>query len=136
MIAVLDSNVVIGAFSSSDQYAAPAKAILDAFSAGTINTLLTTNYALVETVNFLLRKASHDAAMRALRFLTETEGITLVFVDRIMQARINEYFSRYKELSITDCSLIAIADEHDVRTVFSFDAGFDRVRGITRSTKV
>ena len=44
-------------------------------------------------------------------------------------------FQKYKELSLADCSLIALAEEKRIKEIFSFDRAFDRVSGISRKEK-
>ena len=54
--AVIDSLIWIGAFSDRDQYRKVSKLILEHLRKGIIKKVYVTDYVLIETVNFLLRK--------------------------------------------------------------------------------
>ena len=68
--------------------------------------------------------------------LTESERIRVRCVDELMHFRIMQLFQKYKELSVADCSLIALAEEQGINQIFSFDTAFDRVRGIEQKEEI
>lgn len=130
--AIIDSGVWIGARYQNDQYRKKALAIVDAFINKQIKEVHLTDYVLVETINFLLRKEGYETASEALDSFLESERVIIRYVDKMMLMRIRELGQRYKGLSLTDCSLIALAEETGVNDVFSFDSAFDKVRGLQR----
>lgn len=134
--AVIDSLVWIGSFSDRDQYRVISKSIIDNFSNGTINKVYITDYILLETINFLLRKEKFETTILALKLFLQHEKIEIVFVDELMLQNIKEMFEKYKDLSLTDCSIIVLMEEKNIKHLFSFDSGFDKVKGILRKENV
>ena len=130
--AIVDSGVWIAAKHASDQYYGKAARIIRAWNDNSISYVFITDYVVVETANFLLRKTSFETALEAVKMLTESERIRVRYVDKLMHAAIMRLFQQYKGLSIADCSLIALAEEEGVSTLFSFDTAFDKVKGISR----
>lgn len=132
MNAIADSNIFIAAWHKADDKSNSAIEILNQFKEGKIKTLFITNYVVVETVNFILRKAGYEHAFKAYIYLTQTDGIRIFYVDKIMDSEIKNLFMKYKSLSITDCSLIALSREISIKSVYSFDKGLDKAKEITR----
>lgn len=131
--AIIDSGVWIAAKHASDQYYGEASKIINSWNDGSIGYVLITDYVVLETANFLLRKTSFGTALEAIRMLTESQRIRVRYVDALMHARIMELFQQYKDLSLTDCSLIALAEEEDVKELYSFDTAFDKIKSVQRS---
>ena len=132
MRAILDSGIFIATQYKDDFYSERAMSILKGFKEGKISEIYINNYVLLEVVNFLLRKAFFDRANKAYEFLTKTDNIKLVYVDEVMDGRIKELFEKYKDLSLTDCSLIVLSENYKIKNLFSFDSGFDKVKNIIR----
>ena len=132
MRAILDSGIFIATQYKDDFYSERAMSILKGFKEGKISEIYINNYVLLEVVNFLLRKAFFDRANKAYEFLTKTDNIKLVYVDEVMDGGIKELFEKYKDLSLTDCSLIVLGENYKIKNLFSFDSGFDKVKGIIR----
>ncbi len=130
--AIIDSGVWIAAKHASDKYYDKASRIINALDNNSIGCVFITDYVVLETANFLLRKASFETTLEAIKMLTESERIKVRYVDELMQARIMKLFRQYKELSVTDCSLLALAEEEGISHIFSFDRAFDRVKGAVR----
>lgn len=133
--AIIDAPVWIGAHWDRDQWRLPSKEILDAFCEGKIRTVHVTDYVIVETINFLLRKGNSEVVQEALGVFLSAR-VRIRYVDELFFARICEIFSKYPALSLTDCSLIALAEELQLKTIFSFDTGFDRVSGLVRKEQI
>ena len=133
-VAVVDSGVFIGSKYPKDQYHKEALGILENFISGEIQRIYITDYVLAETISFLLSKAGFQMADGAFDYLTETENIEIVKLEDV--SAIKPLFKRYKKLSITDCSLVALAEKLKIKEIFSFDKHFDSVKGITRLTSL
>lgn len=134
--AIIDSGVWIAAKHASDKYYGNAAEIIKALDDNRILYAFITDYVVLETANFLLRKTSFETALEAIRMLTESERIKVRYVDELMHFRIMQLFQKYKELSVADCSLIALAEEQGISQIFSFDTAFDRVSGIERKEEI
>lgn len=134
--AIFDSGVLIGSQDAKDQYAVQASEILKYFKNKTILRIYITDYVLVETVNFLLKRSGFEKARIMLDFLLNTEDIEIIYTDNASMERIKELFNKYKNLSITDCSLVVLAEKFKIKEIFSFDKNFDSVKGIKRLTSI
>ena len=130
--AIIDSGIWIGARYKNEQYREKALAVVDAFLSNQIKEVHLTDYVLVETINFLLRKEGYETAIEALDSFLESERVIIRYVDKMMLMRIRELVRRYKGLSITDSSLAVLVEETGISDIFSFDAAFDKVKGISR----
>ena len=134
--AILDSGIVIGIFDKGDQFYNQAKSIFEEFEKRNISTFYTTDYVAVECSNFLLRKVSPKSALQALRLLFETDGIRMIFVDPGSKKRLIGIMEKFPGLSFTDASLIFISESVGIKTMYSFDKGFDKVKGVIRKDRV
>ena len=132
--AIFDSGVFIGSKYSRDQYNEEAIKILENLKDGNVGKVYITNYVLAETVNFLLTKAGFEMADETLDYLTATDDIEIVEVEDL--EIIKEIFKQYKNLSITDCSLVALSEKLKIKEIFSFDKHFDAIRGLKRLTSI
>ncbi len=135
MNAIFDSNIFIAAWHKGDGRRQDAVEILKKFISEEIKTIYITNYVLVEVVNFLLRKLRSEEVIEAYAYLTQTDRIKLIYVDNIMENEIKDLFFQYKELSLTDCSLLVLSKEFSIKNIYSFDGGFDKVKEVIRSEK-
>ncbi|MBI2140716.1 type II toxin-antitoxin system VapC family toxin [Candidatus Woesearchaeota archaeon] len=132
MNALIDSNVFIAAWHPRDQKSDLSISILDKFDKREIQYLYTTNYVVVEVINFLLRKVSFSEVWKAFQFLTKTERLKVIYIDSYLEIGLNRFFEKFQSLSLTDSSLLAMGREKGINTLYSFDSGFDKVKGIMR----
>lgn len=134
--AIYDSGILIGSQDAKDQYAQQASEILKYFKNKIVLRIYITDYVIVETINFLLKRAGFEKARVVLDFLLNTEDIEIIHTDNSSMGKIKEIFHKYKNLSITDCSLVALSEKIKIKEIFSFDKHFDSVKGMTRLTSV
>jgi len=132
--AIFDSGIFIGSKYSRDQYNSEAVKILEGLKDENIGKAYITNYVLAECINFLLTKAGFKMADEALNYLTGTDNIEIVETEDL--EKIKEIFKKYKNLSITDCSLVALSEKLKIREVFSFDKHFDTIKELKRLTTI
>lgn len=130
--AIIDSNVLIASWHKRDQYNEQSIGILKKIAAGEIHEVYITNYIVMEVVNFLMKKTFFSVAMEALNYLTKTDRIHVIYVDRLFSLAIEQIFTKYNVLTLTDCSLVAIAQQEGINTIYSFDTGFDSVKSVKR----
>jgi len=134
--AIFDAGIWIAAKSSKDQYRKLALPLLDSFSKKEIGNIHITDYVINESVNFLLKKERFEVAFDLLQYVLSTDRVKIRYVDEIMLNRIKELFEKYKDLSVTDCSLLALSEELKIKEIFSFDDDFDKVNGLERKEAV
>jgi len=53
--------------------------------------------------------------------------LEIIFVDRVIFNKAWKYFQRYKELSFTDCTSLALIEEYEIDYIASFDSDFDGI---------
>ncbi|MEK6948763.1 MAG: PIN domain-containing protein [Nanoarchaeota archaeon] len=134
--AIFDSGVFIGSQEKRDQYALIAAEILKYFRNKVIIKVYTTDYVVVETINFLLKKSGFDKTKFMYDFLMNTNNMEIVYASNLSMERLKEIFNKYKNLTITDCSLIALAEKYKIKEIFSFDKHFDSIKGLRRLTAI
>jgi predicted nucleic acid-binding protein len=135
MNAIIDANVFIAAWHKRDQYADQGIHIVKKLVTSKIKYAFLTNYVLAEIVNYIQKKESFVLAEEIYVYLTQTDKIHIIYVDEMMENSIKQLFRKYKTLSLTDCSLIVLAEEQNIKTIYSFDKGFDKVKSIERREK-
>lgn len=131
--AIFDSGIFIGAKLDRDQYNEQAIRIMGDFMNGVISKIFITNYVVSECVNFMLSKSGFQKANETFEYLTGTENIEIVEVEL---SEIKNIFQKYKALSITDCSLVVVAEKLNIKNLFSFDRHFNAVKSIKRLENV
>ncbi len=80
----------------------------------------------------MLKKVDFEIVSKFLDYVTKTDCIRIIYVDSFMEDEIKEFFFKYKDLTLTDCSLLVLANQLNIKTLYSFDSGFDKVKGIER----
>ena len=133
---VIDTVVWVGAKSERDNYHKKSNNIINAFLNKKIKKVFITDYILIETINFLLRKSGFEFAHDVLNSITKSNKIKIRYSDEIFLIKIKEIFEKYKNLSLTDCSIVALMEERKIKYLFSFDSGFDKVKGIIRKETI
>lgn len=128
----IDSVVWIGAKLKNDQWNQKSVHIVKKFVDKKIKKAYITDYILLETVNFLLRKGGYDAAVETLKIFENHERIEIINIDEITFSRASALFKDYPGLSITDASTIAVMEELEIEQLYSFDKDFDRIDWIVR----
>lgn len=90
-----------------------------------------TDYVVLEVVNFLLRKTCPDHAFKTLDMFENHERIDTFFVDSNTFRESSEIAKKFK-ISLTDASLVSLMKSTGIKTIYSFESGFDRVKGLER----
>jgi predicted nucleic acid-binding protein len=132
MIAFIDSVVWIGAKLKNDQWHKQSTKIINKFIKKEIRTAYVTDYIILESVNFILRKGGFDAALETLKIFENHERIKIINVDEITFAHASSIFKQYPGLSITDASIVATMNELEIGHIYSFDKGFDMIPWLER----
>lgn len=127
--AIFDTSVWIGFHMKKDQWRDPGKRIIKAFLDGKIKKVHVTDYVVVETVNFLLRKWSQQLALDSLDVF-HADRVIVHHSSKMMLSKSEELFKKYPGLSLTDASLVALALELNTKNIFAFDADFDNIHGV------
>lgn len=135
MHAAIDTSVWIGAFRKKDQWHDQAKPIIEAFAKGEISRVYITDYIVLETVNFLLRKTDIQTTVNVLKMFRHHNRIEIISVDADLFEKSCDLVEKY-EISLGDASMIAMMKNLDLNVIYSFDSGIDRLPGVIRKIQV
>ena len=124
--------VWIGAKLKNDQWHKESAHIINRFIKKEIKKATVTDHIILESVNFILRKGGFEAALETLEIFENHERIEVINVDEINFARASSIFRKYPGLSITDASTVAVMQEFKIKHIYTFDKGFDKIKGIVR----
>ena len=128
----VDSVVWIGAKLKRDQWYSRSLSIIKRFMEEKEMIVHVTDYIVLETVNFLLRKGGFEVALKTLGLFMEHERINVIHVDEKMLERIYAIFKEFRGLSITDASIVVAMQDRGINRLYSFDDGFDKIGWIER----
>jgi len=128
----IDSVVLIGAKLKRDKWHDKSIVILTKFLNKEITIAHVTEYVVLETVNYLLRKAGFEVALETLNLFRIHERIKVINVDERLYTRTCEIFMHYPGLSLTDASIVAAMEKVGVKALYSFDGGFDELDWVER----
>ncbi|MEF8903683.1 MAG: PIN domain-containing protein [Haloarculaceae archaeon] len=129
---VVDANVLIAARLSRDQDHERGREIANAFDRGNLPTALVSSDVLEEMLNYLQARSTHAVAVETLDALIESRGFELVYMPKADFDAGRSLFRAYDRLSLTDGVIAASMDRRGIEYLYSFDDGFDSVKGITR----
>lgn len=128
----IDSVVWIGAKLKNDQWHKESVSIINKFINKEIKKAYVTDYIILETVNFVLRKGGFDAALETMNIFENHERIEVINIDEITFAQASAIFKKYPGLSITDASTVAVMEELEIKRIYTFDKGFDMIDWVVR----
>lgn len=128
----IDSVIWIGAKLERDQWHGKSKIIIQEFLNRKIKTAYVTDYIVLESVNFLLRKAGFNTALETLNLFRNHERIRILNVNGKLFDETCKIFSTYPGLSFTDASIVAAMHSLGINVLYSFDEGFNKINWIER----
>jgi hypothetical protein len=134
--AVVDSNVLFGAFNERDQYHDRALPLLRAFDREELPRAHVTTLVLPEVLNPTQHRRGHDFAVDVLERLSESSGFTVEHPTQEEIARGEALFHGASGIEYTDCVTVAYMRSRELRYIYSFDDDFDAFESVTRLNDV
>jgi len=131
MRVVIDSCVWIACMSKRDANYESARRIIQEVFGDEALSVCVTDYVVLEVINFLLQKTGPDLAFKTLNMFEKHDRINIFFMGPERFEETSRIARKYKT-SLTDASLITLMKSTGIRTIYSFDSGFDKVKGIER----
>ena len=128
----IDSGIWIGAKLKRDRWHDQSVSIINKFLNKEIKIVYVTDYIVLESVNFLLRKAGFETALETLNLFLVHERLKIINVDEQLFKRASEILMSFPGLSLTDASIAITMEKLGMRKLYSFDGGFDRIEWIER----
>jgi len=87
---------------------------------------------LIETVNVLGKKSGHETARKAASQLLHPDSqFLLIETHTYLMAALEKFEKQSSAVSLTDCIVMAVADDYSTQDVFGFDKQF-KDAGYTR----
>lgn len=133
----LDTTVLVGAADRRDQLHDASRRILQAVATGRLGTALVSDFILDETVTILGRRRGVGAkrAVQVALGVLDSGRVRCAFIDATTFRDALQVFAKFEAtLSLTDASTVAVMRSAGCSVLFSHDADFDRVPGISRQT--
>lgn len=129
----LDTGPLVATVSPRDANREDALALLDRIRSREWSTVVTSDYVLTETLNFVARKIRRRDAARAVRvhvFGDAKARPIVTHVARVHAGRFAQALERFEKnfdagLSFTDWTNLVTMEDERITTIATFDHGFD-----------
>lgn len=130
--AVVDTSVLVDFRDESSPRHDRAQEIVRAIDRGDLPTTRVTNYVLLETLNWLQARRRHDLAVDTYHRLVESAGFAVSHAAQKDFAAAVDCFETHDSLAFGDATIVAYMRREGIEYLYSFDADFDAVDGVTR----
>lgn len=130
--ALVDTSILFAAAYSHDSYHEEALPILRGLDDGSLPEAIVPDYVLAETMNGLLTKVGHDAAVDLLDRIERNARFHVQRLSNDAFATAKSRFRRHPALSLVDACLLSHGDKADLAFLYSFDDDFDRFDTVSR----
>lgn len=130
----IDSCIWIAYKSKRDRDHEKASQVMKNFLDEKLMKAYISDYVIIEVINFLLRKASPKIAFETLDLFLKHERIEICVIDKFLFDQSCEIARKF-DISLTDASIVAMMDNLDIKTLHSFDSGFDKISWIERKER-
>lgn len=131
-VAVLDTTVLYAAADASDARHDDALPILRGVDDGSLPEGTVVDYVLAETMDGLVRNVSHASAVDYLDRLEANDRFEIDRPNADAFATGKGVFRNHGQLSLVDGLVVGYMRARGIEFLYSFDAGFDGVEGVTR----
>jgi len=132
MAIILDTSFLFSLFNKEDIYNEKASKMMLTLKEGRFGKLFITDYIFDEFITLALKRAGADLAIEWGQSLLDSQKIEFLTTDNSEFKMAWEFFKQYKELSFTDCTLLAISKHFGIGNIASFDSDFDKTKSIKR----
>lgn len=97
-----------------------------------LEKIYVTDFIIMETYNFLLRKVSWTAAQETLTMFLESQKIATLYNNFLTLSNTKKILNQHNHLSLTDANIVWFSGNLNIKEIISFDKGFDSVSGVKR----
>ena len=132
----LDTTMFIAAAFPKEKHHKEGKEIIKAVEEGILGKPVITDYILDEIVTFVRKKKGTNASIEILDTILSSPNITLIKVENKHFEAGTQIFKTYERLSFTDAITVTVMRDLNIKTIYSFDSGFDGISGIMRLTTI
>ncbi|MHA1263914.1 MAG: type II toxin-antitoxin system VapC family toxin [Candidatus Helarchaeota archaeon] len=132
----IDSGVWIAAYNIKDQYHPEGCQIVTAVVEGKLRQVQISDYIFDEILTYIRKKIGVLASIKVANAMLDSPHLQIIHVDESTFQASFHIFQMYEQLSFTDATTVVIMKNHRITNLFSFDSGFDGIRGIIRFNKL
>lgn len=123
MSVFLDSSYLIAITNERDIYHEHALRISDVIKVREFGEIFISTYVFDETVTYILGKQGHSKAVETGKLLLDS-GISVLNVNEDLFNEAWELFKERKNISFTDCTIVKLMRENNIKNLASFDKEF------------
>jgi predicted nucleic acid-binding protein len=130
--AALDSNVLIASRDDDDSNHETSIEIVDGVDCGLLPTGRVIDFVVVEVLNLLHSRHSHQLAVDTYNRLKRSAGFQIEQTTETDFKSGVALFETYGGLSFVDAVLVAYMNRNEIPYLYSFDDDFDALDSVTR----
>src|SRR5688572_5686078 len=121
---IADTSALVSLATDTDHNHIPAKEAAARLHKVSRPIILPTDI-FVETVNVLGKRSGHKTALKAAAELLRPEGqFVLIETTPYLSKALEKFKDQAPGVSLTDCIVMAVADDYDTKDIFGFDKQF------------
>ena len=123
----IDTGAFVAKYLANDSLHARATKVWASLSG---KKCMTSNHVLDETLTLLGRRAGYMFASDRAEAIMNSDLLSVYYSSREDEIEALEYFKKFSDqgISFTDATSFAIMKRFNIKTVFSFDVHFDRIK--------
>jgi len=127
MAVFLDTSVLVAARNVDDKNHAGAKELMKSVLRGEHGEIYTSDYVVDEAVTLMLRRTKRiELAINIGEYVLRSPRIRKLRVSEdVFDAAWEKFKSLGKPMSFTDCTSLALVEKGGIKSIASFDSGFD-----------
>lgn len=128
MTIFIDTGIFVAQRNAEDNNYKRSKELLIAALKGNWGTIYTSDYIIDEAITTALaRTKRHDIAVDLGSFIIDSPRFNKLVVESEIFKKAWIKFRNLKDkgLSFTDCTSLALTENHKIKQILSFDCGFD-----------
>ena len=124
----IDTSAYIALMNKNDQYHNSAKTYYKKQLKSGLR-LMTTNFVICETLNFLRAKSDLNIAVKFWENIKKSKIVEEIHVTTDTENNAFELFKKYsdKDFSFTDCTSFVVMKQYNLTTSFTFDEHFRQI---------
>jgi len=122
---IADTSALVSLATETDHNHVPAKDAATKLRKANRPIILASD-VLVETINILGKRSSHQTAIKAADALLQP-GSQFILVETTshIQAALKKFKDLSQAVSLTDCIVMTLADHYNTKDIFGFDKQFE-----------
>ncbi len=129
MSVFLDTGFIVALTNKRDSNNKQASATLELIKEGKLGHLFTSTFVFDELVTHILVRQNHSKALEIGQSILDSD-ITMLGVAPTKFDESWKLFKDKKNLSFTDCTIVKLMEENNIKNLATFDKGFKQFKEI------